>query len=141
MNRQQHFNPCICAGAQTSRKVVVDLKQRLNIMRSQGYDVDNALHRMLDDESFYLKLLKTFFEDSNIPVLEKAMIEQDYTTAFEASHKLKGSAVTLGLTPIVASFSKILDDLRTSPPSPSLQSHYRQARTALYDCLHLLQDN
>ena len=111
----------------------------LKKLKGQGYDVDQALHRMLDDEVFYLTLLKTFSKDNNITVFMKAMSENDCAAAFEAAHKLKGSAATLGLTPIVSSLSKVLEDLRTeSPDDVSLQIHYRQAQAAIDDCLHLL---
>ena len=112
----------------------------LKKLKGRGYDVDQALHRMLDDEVFYLKLLKTFSTDQCIPALKKAMAENNYKKAFEAFHKLKGSAVTLGLTPVAESVSKVLEDLRTSPPGDSLQSHYLQARNAIDDCLHLLKE-
>lgn len=122
------------------RKAVELMHTGLKKLKGQGYDVDQALHRMLNDEVFYLKLLKTFSKDNNITVFKKAMSENNYAAAFEAAHKLKGSAATLGLTPIMPSLSKVLEDLRAEPPNGTLQIHFSQAQAAIDDCLHLLSE-
>ena len=110
----------------------------LKKLNDQGYDVTRALHRLLNDEVFYLSLLKKFSRDTNFSDFKKAMSEKDYAAAFEAAHKLKGSAATLGLTPVVLSLSKVLDDLRENPPASSVHTHYIQAQADIDDCLHLL---
>lgn len=110
----------------------------LKKLKSQGYDVNQALQRLLNDEVFYLTLLKKFSKDINISAFKKAMSEKDYTAAFEAAHKLKGSAATLGLTPVELSLSKVLEDLRADPAAASVQIHYIQAQTDIDRCLQLL---
>ena len=120
------------------REVVKLMHTGLKKLKSQGHDVNPALQRLLNDEVFYLTLLKKFSRDINISAFKKAMSEKDYTAAFEAALKLKGSAATLGLTPVVLSLSKVLDDLRENPPASSVHTHYIQAQADIDDCLHLL---
>lgn len=87
-------------------------EEMMGKLRAEGCDVEGALGRLMDDQEFYIHLLQTFYQEKSWEVLQNAMEEKDYDTAFQTAHMLKGSLATLGLMPLFSGVNKMLEDLR-----------------------------
>ena len=57
-----------------------------------GIDPDDALKRLMNSETLYLRLLKKLLDDKTFSELKKAVEERDHELMFRASHTLKGVA-------------------------------------------------
>ena len=77
-----------------------------------GADTKEGLQRCMNNESFYLRLVKMYRETPHFQSLYDALKTGDLTAAFEAAHALKGSTGNLALTPIFAPVSEITELLR-----------------------------
>lgn len=62
-----------------------------------GIDPDDALKRLMNSETLYLRLLKKLLDDKTFSELKKAVEERDHELMFRASHTLKGVAGNLSL--------------------------------------------
>ena len=81
-------------------------------LKAYGADTAEGLNRCMNNESFYLRLVKMIPGDPNFQKLYDAVDKGDLGTAFDAAHALKGSAGNLSLTPIFAPVSEITELLR-----------------------------
>lgn len=88
-----------------------EMKQRLT---DSGMDVDGALHRLMDNEGLYIRLLGKFLDDKNCEELEACIGAGDYEKAFHAAHTLKGVAANLGLAELAAADEVVVERLRVN---------------------------
>jgi len=81
-------------------------------LRNWGANVDEALVRCLNNESFYLMLVGKALQDANFDKLKEAVAAGDLEKAFESAHALKGTMANLALTPILKPVQEITELLR-----------------------------
>lgn len=81
-------------------------------LKEWGCDIEPALHRCLDDEDFYCKLLRTVKQDPAFEKLGKTLEAGDVTQSFDLSHTLKGTLSNMGLTPLYDLVVQIVEPLR-----------------------------
>lgn len=81
-------------------------------LKNYGADTAEGLRRCMNNESFYLRLVKMIPGDPNFERLFAAVENGDLDTAFDAAHALKGSTGNLSLTPIFAPVSELTELLR-----------------------------
>ena len=81
-------------------------------LREWGANVDEALVRCLNNETFYLTLVNKAMNDSGFDKLKEACESGDLDQAFDAAHSLKGVTANLALTPILQPVVKITELLR-----------------------------
>ena len=74
----------------------------INDLKAYGANLEEGLSRCMNNESFYLRLVKMIPGDANFQKLYDAIGSGDLDTAFEAAHALKGSTTNLALTPVSA---------------------------------------
>lgn len=89
-------------------QVVVKLKH-------WGAQPEEAVHRMVDDEEFYLKVLIGFYRKRQWEQLSRKVDDRQFPAAFRIAHDLKGVTATLGLTPLCEAVSEVVEDLREKP--------------------------
>ena len=77
-----------------------------------GANVSEGLRICVNNESFYLKMVKKAAEDSNFERLEKALEDRNLKDAFEAAHALKGVYGNLALDPLYRPMSEMTEHLR-----------------------------
>ena len=77
-----------------------------------GADVDNTLHRFMENEALYLKFLKKFQDDQSFSNIQKYLEEQNAEEVFKSAHTLKGVAANLGLDPVARYASDLTEMLR-----------------------------
>ena len=81
-------------------------------LRAFGANTEEGLARCLNNEAFYLRLVKLSAADRNFERLEEAIAAGDYKTSFEAAHALKGVLANLALTPLAQPVSEVTELLR-----------------------------
>jgi len=77
-----------------------------------GANTREGLQRCMNNESFYLRLVKMIPGDANFSKLFDAVAVGDLNAAFEAAHALKGSTGNLSLTPLYAPLGEVTELLR-----------------------------
>ncbi|MBR1423396.1 MAG: Hpt domain-containing protein [Ruminococcus sp.] len=85
----------------------------IDSLREYGADVDDGMKRCLNNEGFYLDLVKSVIPDTRIAELEAAIADGDLDKAFETAHALKGMYSNLALTPLSAPVTEITELLRS----------------------------
>ena len=81
-------------------------------LRAFGANVEEGLGRCLNNEAFYLRLVKLGAADRNFTRLEEAMAANDLKAGFEAAHALKGVLSNLALSPLTKPVSELTELLR-----------------------------
>lgn len=84
----------------------------IDMLTAYGANTKEGLQRCMNNESFYLRLVRMIPGDAHFRSLYDALEAGDLTAAFEAAHALKGSAGNLALTPIFAPVSELTELLR-----------------------------
>jgi len=79
-------------------------------------DWDRTMERFGYDENLYIECLGMLLEDPNPSLLHTAISSGDLSAAFNAAHTLKGVAANMGLTPLLAAVSAIVEPLRHAEP-------------------------
>ena len=81
-------------------------------MNELGAKTSEGLGRCLNNEAFYLNLVKMGLNDEGFNKLEEAVKANDLEKSFEIAHGLKGILGNLALTPIFEVVCEITEDLR-----------------------------
>ncbi len=84
----------------------------IDALKAYGADTLTGLSRCLNNEAFYLRLVKMSLADANFDRLKAALEARDYVQAFEAAHALKGSLGNLSLTPLFDPICTLTERLR-----------------------------
>ena len=84
----------------------------LDKLRDFGADVDKGIVRCMNKEDFYLMLVNKALGDTRVYQLEEELKNNNYHSAFEIAHTLKGMYANLSLTPLSAPISEITELLR-----------------------------
>ena len=105
----------------------------INDLAAFGANTQDGLQRCLNNEAFYLRMVKKASEDANFQKLYDAMAVGDLDAAFAAAHALKGVMGNLALTPIFAPASQLTEVLRArlQQDCMALVSAIRSAQAAL----------
>ena len=110
--------------------------------KKMGGNYEQAARLMGSDERI-LKYLKLFQGDMNFYALCSAVKENDFKTAFNAAHTLKGLALNLSLTSLADRTKELTELLRGGDPGEGLASLLeRTTRTyaSVLECINTLRD-
>ena len=107
----------------------------IDMLTAYGANTKEGLQRCMNNESFYLRMVKMLSDDGNFQKLYDAVGAGDLSAAFEAAHALKGSAGNLALTPIFAPTSEITELLRAR-----METDYTPLLEAIRDAHERLRD-
>ena len=81
-------------------------------LKAFGANTEEGMGRCLNNEAFYLRLVKMIPQDKNFARLYDCIEAGDLGGAFEAAHALKGALGNLSLTPIYNKTVEITELLR-----------------------------
>lgn len=84
----------------------------IDMLTAYGANTKEGLQRCMNNEGFYLRLVKMIPGDVNFQRLYDAVEAGDLAAAFDAAHALKGSTGNLALTPLFVPVSEITELLR-----------------------------
>lgn len=85
----------------------------MEALREIGVQPEEGLKRCMNDEGFYLTLVKMVPDDEGFEKLQSALENHDLNTAFESAHALKGMLGNLSLTPLAEPVQEITELLRS----------------------------
>lgn len=115
---------------------MADLKQMLD---DYGADYQTIMARFAGNEQIYLRIFSMLPKDKNFSKLGQALSDEDYTSAFDAAHTLKGVAGNLGLTPLHQALSDIVEPLRIRERCMEYTDLYEKSRIEFERALNLLR--
>lgn len=81
-------------------------------LRSFGANTAEGLARCMNNEGFYLTLVKKAASDSRMEQLGRQLAAGDLDAAFETAHVLKGMFANLSLDPLTEPISVLTEILR-----------------------------
>ncbi|MBR4168693.1 MAG: Hpt domain-containing protein [Lachnospiraceae bacterium] len=110
----------------------------LDSLRAYGANVDEGLNRCVNNEEFYLKMIRKAVEDPGFENLQQAIAGKDLATAFEIAHALKGVLTNLALTPLAEPVSEIVELLR-SKTDTDYSGYLEKIATKKDELVQLLQ--
>ena len=84
----------------------------LSSLEELGVNTREGMGRCLNNEQFYLRLVKKSMEDENCEKLRDALEKNDLDAAFTLAHTLKGVYGNLALTPLFEIVNEITELLR-----------------------------
>jgi hypothetical protein len=84
----------------------------IDALKEYGADTESGLHRCMDNEALYLRLVGSVPAEPKFESLEEAINQGDKDKAFDAVHALKGVFGNLSLTPLFDKASEITELLR-----------------------------
>lgn len=96
----------------------------LDNLRDYGADVDEGVKRCLDDDEFYLDLVKSTIPDERLDELEQLIAAKDFDKAFEVAHALKGMYGNISIIPVyepVCEITEFLRDKKDTDYAPLLE--------------------
>ncbi len=104
-----------------------------------GANTKEGLSRCLNNELFYLKLVKKAAESDEFEILQEVIAAGDLDRAFEIAHSLKGVTGNLSLTPLFQPINEMTELLRSrdkidyTPFLALLHDRVEQLRTICQD--------
>lgn len=98
-------------------------------LRQFGANVREGMERCMNDEAFYLEMVKMTLDDKSFGRLCDAMQSGDRQAAFEAAHALKGITANVALTPIYEPVAELTEILR--PAAGSLEGREEDCQAYL----------
>ena len=88
----------------------------VDALRSFGANVDEGLSRCMNNEGFYVRMVRLVLADPNFEKLRRAAYDNDLDAAFEAAHALKGVLANLSLTPVLTPVAELTELFRSRTP-------------------------
>ena len=85
----------------------------IDALNSIGANTVEGLQRCLNNEPFYLRLVKMAAEDNGFEQMKAAIEKGDLDEAFERAHALKGVLGNVSLTNVLEPIKVITEDLRS----------------------------
>lgn len=77
-----------------------------------GFDVDGAMHRFLNNEVLYKKCMRKYLDDTSFDDLIAAVNDGNCNEAFKAAHTMKGFVSNLGIDCLYHILIPMVDKLR-----------------------------
>jgi len=108
------------------------------LYRISGLDVDQALERLLNNETLYIKLIKRFINERRniVDEIESAITAHDFSQALYQAHSFKSLAGTLGAVELQALALQIELELQQEKTAENLLYSLRTALNTMLDQLH-----
>lgn len=84
----------------------------LERLRENGFDVDGALHRFLNNTKLYETCLKKFLNDKSYEEMKQGYLDGNVENTFRAAHTLKGLTSNLGMDTLYKALQPMVEELR-----------------------------
>ena len=96
-------------------------QQDKDLLEQNGFDVQGALHRFINNDTLYQRCLNKFLDDASYGQLQEAMKQGDCQAAFREAHTMKGFVSNLGMMELYEAVSAVVEILRTGNMEVSQQ--------------------
>ncbi len=84
----------------------------IDALNEFGADTKEGLTRCLNKEDFYIRMINLGLKDARFETLGESLKEENWESAFEQAHALKGVLGNLALTPLFKPVSELTEKLR-----------------------------
>lgn len=84
----------------------------LEELQKLGCNVEEGRRRLMQNDALYIRLLHHFPQVVEKCTLCENLEQQDYKSAFQAAHDMKGVTANLSLTPLYEGYSDMVSRLR-----------------------------
>ena len=84
-------------------------------MEDHGIDYQSGIERCMNDNDFYVMLMKKFLENKNYDALELAMKSGDGRRALEEAHAVNGVIANLSFNELYDAIVPLVEALRGEP--------------------------
>lgn len=101
----------------------MDMMELKDSLIEYGVDFQGVMERFVDDERLYFDCLMAFANDTSFDGLQASLDMEDYASAFEHAHVLKGVTGNLGITPLYAAIDNLVEALRSHEYSNLAQQY------------------
>lgn len=95
----------------------------LKCLENEGCNIQDGLHRLMDDEEFYVSCVEEFLHDPYFARLKENLEQGDLSAAFDSAHTLKGVASNLSLSPLYDAVCTVVEILRTDSDKGAMESY------------------
>ena len=110
------------------------------LLVQNGFDVEGAMKRFMNNEALYLKCLKKMLNDNNIKELRTAYDNGDSENAFKAAHSIKGFVSNLGIETLHQQIHPMVEMLREGGlPAAGELAEFEQAYEKVYQLIESLE--
>lgn len=82
------------------------------LLENNGFDVNGAMNRFLNNEALYKKCLKKLLDDPSYEQLKEAYENGNCNDAFKAAHTMKGAVSNLGVNRLYHLLQPMVEKLR-----------------------------
>ncbi len=82
-------------------------------LKALGNRAEEGLHRCMDNEPFYLRLVKMALADDGLDELKGFIDAGDLDAAFEKAHSMKGVYGNIALTTVYEPVQQMTEELRS----------------------------
>lgn len=96
-------------------------QQDKDLLEQNGFDVQGALHRFVNNDTLYQQCLNKFLDDASYGQLQEALKQGDCQAAFHQAHTMKGFVSNLGMIELYEAVCTIVEMLRTGNMEVSQQ--------------------
>lgn len=109
----------------------------ISALRNIGVDVDSAMNRFMNNSGLYEKFLLKFLDDENFSKIFPALSQDDFETALNAAHTLKGISGNLGMMELFDLCSEMVSSIRGNnyDNAKSIFEPLKSAYTKIYDVI------
>lgn len=81
-------------------------------LEQNGFDIEGAMKRFLNNEALYKQCLDKFLKDQSYEELKLALSAEDCKGAFHAAHTMKGFVSNLGMNRLYEAVCPVVEKLR-----------------------------
>ena len=82
-------------------------------MKEIGANTDEGMNRCMNNEAFYLRMVKLAVSDNSFEQLKEALENKDLDKAFDRAHAMKGVLGNVSLTNVFEPVSQMTELLRS----------------------------
>lgn len=106
-------------------------------LESMGVNTQDALRRFSGNSTLYVKMLGKFITAIGDLEVMSYIDSQDYATAVNNAHTLKGVTGNLSLTPLFEAYTEIVNSLRANDPQNARETLEKiiPVQTDIVECI------
>lgn len=104
-------------------------------------NLDEAMSRVLGRKELYKGWLDTFFKDESFNAVAQAFESKDYTAAYNALHKLKGTAGNLSVAKVFDIATKLDVRIKAEDDFDSLAEGLETLKDSFYSAKSMFEEN
>ncbi len=108
------------------------------LLENNGFDVEGAMNRFLNNEALYKKCLKKLLDDPSYEQLKEAYENGNCNDAFKAAHTMKGAVSNLGVNRLYHLLMPMVEKLRVQ--DMNIGDEMKQLDEIYYETYNIIEN-